>query len=155
MLNIVLFSQHLILDSLVEKLKQECSNGKIVFLTTQFLFEHERAKLEDSFPESEFRCFADFLTDADMAKCDEDAFVDLSMPYDEYLDRMKKLKNQMVLDKVNAEYQDYSGFIFCDDLGIDGDVWLNAGFRWLSGEYYYPQNQVCSLKTRLKKQLKK
>ena len=90
MLNIVLFSQHLILDSLIEKLKKECINGKIVFLTTQFLFEHERAKLNESFPEAEFRCFADFLTDEDMAKCDEDAFIDLSMSYEKYLRRMKK-----------------------------------------------------------------
>ena len=155
MLNIVLFSQHLILDSLIEKLKQECINGKIVFLTTQFLFEHERAKLNESFPEAEFRCFADFLTDEDMAKCDEDAFIDLSMSYDEYLCRMKKMKNRMVLDKVNAVYQDYQGFIFCDDLGIDSDVWIKAGFKWFSGEYYYPQHQGKDFKNRLKKRLKK
>ena len=152
---ILLFSQNLIIDSLIEKLKQENITGKLVFVTTHFLFEHERVKLGTRFPKAEFRSFADFLTDKDMARCDEDAFVDLSMPYEEYLQRMKILKNEMVMTKVKAEFPEFRGFICCDDLGIDGEVWKKGGFSWLEGEYYYPQHQLSGFKSKIKNRLKK
>ncbi len=155
MIKIVLFSQHLRLDSLPECLREEGIEGHVIFLTTQFLFEHEREFLTREYPEARFCCFADFLTDEDMARCDTEAFVDLSMDYADYLMRMKRLKNELIWEKVKAAYPEQKGFIVSDDLGIDAGVWQNHGYKRLYGEYYYRNTSIMGLKYRLKSKLKK
>lgn len=154
MVNIVLFSQNIIIDSLIAQLREKGITEKVVFLTTQFLFGHEREMLSENFPDSQFSCFADFLTDGEMAQCDEEAFVDLSMPYEEYLQRMKTIKNEMVWGRIKEGFPEHRGFVFCDDLGIDASVWRRHGFVRLSGQYYYEHPEEKGMKYNVKAWLK-
>lgn len=155
MFTIVLFSQHLKIDSLIEVLHKKGIEDRILFLTTQFLFENEREQIEQEFSKVSFRCFADFLTDSDMEKCDVGAFEDISMPYDKYLKRMKRIKNEMVWQKIQREYPSHQGFIFSNDLGIDAGVWISHGFEPLLGLYYYRENNSLSIIKTVKNKLKK
>lgn len=137
MLNIYLFTSNLKLKSF-EKFSGLGKNAdKNIFLTTHYLFDNEREYLEKLFPNCIFRNFADYLTDSEMAECDEKAYEIEKSDYQKYLAIMKEIKNAKVLANLKKEFPEFKGYILSDDLGIDKNVWKQAGFKQLRGEYYY------------------
>ena len=155
MVTIILFSQHLKIVSLPGCLENKHIKGRVVFLTPHFLFENERELLLNSFPGAEFFCFADFLTDDEMAKCDEEAFVDLSMAVEYYLQRIKRIKNERIYAKIQQAYPKHKGYLLSKDLGIDDEVWSKHGFETINGEYYYRYRKSSGLKSNIRDRLKK
>lgn len=154
MINVFVFSQNLILDSLKEySALSNKDRDTTIFVTTHFLFENERIFLSQQFNHCIFKTFADFLTDQEMEQCDTEAFVSKDMDYQLYIDNIKKKKNQIIVNKVLKEYSADRKYIFCKDLGIDYSVWEQRGFKYLSGKYYYKEE--ISFKSKIKKTFSK
>ena len=149
MASIIVFTQNLKLESLEKYKTVIASNDKNVFLTTHFLFENERAYISGLFKNCIFVDLADFLTDAEMAKCDTDAYTP-ETKYEDYLHKMKELKNEIVLHKVLKEFSPDRKYILSEDLGIDGSVWTHHGFKKLSGTYYYTDKTPLKVRVRNK-----
>ena len=91
MLNVYLFTQHLKLESFNNFTKLSKKDDSNLFLTTHYLFDNEREFLEKLFPNCIFRDFADYLTDSEMADCDEKAYDIEKVDYSKHLIIMKKL----------------------------------------------------------------
>lgn len=149
--NIFVFTQNLILESLKQYINLSKKGDKAVFITTHFLFENERAIISNFFDDCVFKCFADFLTDEEMAKCDLESYTSTKIQYDDYLANIKKNKNKIIIDKVLKMYPAKGRYIFSKDLGIDFKEWNKVGFRFLEGEYYYKEDE--SLKLAFRKRL--
>lgn len=139
MLNVWLFSQNLKLKSFEKFSCLSKKADKNIFLTTQYLFDNEREYLEKMFPNCQFRDFADYLTDKEMADCDEDAYKTEKSDYQKYLAIMKMLKNLKVLTNLKDDFCEFNGYILSNSLGIDEKVWISNGFKRLKGEYFYPE----------------
>ncbi len=152
-----IFTQHLKLDSFTEIVKKIPACEEAIFLTTQFLFENERAFLCTVFPKCIFHTFADFLTDAEMAKCDEDAYIPSDREFSHYEDRLRKQKNEIVSQNFLKKYAESVSkmYLLSTDLGIDADVWEAAGCQFVEDcQYYYvPEKVKVSLVRKLKGKL--
>lgn len=153
MINIFVFSQNLVLDSIKKYSNLSKEGDSAVFVTSHFLFENERKFIAGIFNNCEFKTFADFLTDEEMGKCDTNAFLSKNMDYNEYLANIKREKNYLILEKVLKKYSADGRYIFSKDLGIDYNVWKDAGFKFIKGEYYYKEEK--STKQKIKKFLSK
>lgn len=138
---IFVFSQNLKLEYFKSNVNLSKNTDTSVFLTTQLLFENEKDYLKEIFGECVFSTFADYLTDEEMAVCDGEAYTSKEIPYQDYLDNIKRLKNRIVISKIVRQYPTYSRYIISDDLGIDGDEWVKNGFKRLRGEYYYNESK--------------
>ena len=145
MKTVIVFTQNLKLVSIVKYRGLE----DVLFVTTHSLFENEKEYINKLFGKCEYRKFADFLSDEEMAECDEISYTNSDMPYEEYLKNIKKIKNDIVISKVEKEYNPKNKLIFSDDLGIDIGEWLSAGYKKIKGDYYYYEK--ISLKKRLAK----
>lgn len=143
MKTIVVFTQNLKISSLAKCGKLE----EVLFVTTHSLFENEKEYINKIFGECDFRTFADFLSDKEMAKCDKDSYTSSEMPYEEYLSNIKRIKNDIVISKIEKEYKPEHKLIFSDDLGIDVNEWIRAGYKKINGDYYYYEK--ISIKQRL------
>lgn len=137
MTNIFVFTQNLKLDSFRKYAKLSGKEDKNVFLTTHFLFENERAFLSSIFPKCVFMDFADFFTDAEMAKCDRDAYTAVNITYQDYLSDLKRMRNTIVADKALEMFLPDRKYILSRGLGIDYSVWEKNGFTLLSHESYH------------------
>lgn len=135
--NVFIFSQNLKLYS-IEKFKNIGKNKQNIFLTPHYLFPNEKEYLKNIFGDCIFRSFADYLTDEEMASCDIEAYKCSDSDYAEYLRKIKEFKNNIVLNNISKEFKQYRGYILSNDIGIDIDVWKNAKFEYIKGEYYYP-----------------
>lgn len=135
MTNIFLFTQNIKLES-IEEFRN--LNGEAnIFLTTHMLFDHEKSYLESLFTNCYFLKFADFLSDEEMEACDENAYLIEKENESEYYNVIKRMKNELIVRKVNDRFENINGYIFSDDLGIDEKVWIDAGFKRLKCDYYY------------------
>ena len=137
MINIFIFTQNLILDSLKRFQSLSSNNDTNVFLTTHYLFENERAFIASIFPNCIFKDFADYLTDKEMEECDLGAYRSSDIEYSDYLLLMKKQKNLIVAQKIMRDHPADKKIIFSDDLGIDLKVWKDIGFKKVKADYYY------------------
>lgn len=153
MTNIFVFTQNLVLKSISKyAYLSNKKDDKTIFITTHYLFENERQFLRQYFNSCEFKTFADFLTDEEMAKCDVESFESKDMDYQSYLDNIRKNKNKLVVLKVIEKYTPDGKYILCDDLGIDYVTWKNEKFKFISGEYYYIENKITP-KEKIRKKL--
>lgn len=153
MVNVFVFNQNLKLDSLKKFSNLINTSNKNIFVTTHYLFENEREYLNSLFDNIEYYTFADFLTDAEMANIDENAFTSKNMCYEEYLSNIKVAKNRTVINKIMSKFDVDEKYILCNNLGIDEDVWKKAGFKSISGEYYY-QYEKKTIRQIIKERLK-
>lgn len=141
MINVFLFSQNVKIES-IRKYKALGRDAINVFLTPHYLFPNERKYLENYFNSCIYRCFADYLSDNEMASCDNVAFRQNKSDYSEYMLLIKKMKNEKIATNLNREFKKYNGYILSDDLGIfRGGVWKKLGFISLECKYYFPQKQ--------------
>lgn len=139
MYNVILFSQNVKLNSLIPISKRIGKNEIVIFLTTHELYENERFFLQRIFWNCEFQKFADFLTDEENEFCDKEAYRLQPENLYEYYCNIKKLKNEIIANKIKEKYSDYIGYICSNDLGIDANVWKRKvyGFKKWRCEYYY------------------
>ena len=140
---VYVISQNLKLDSLR---RHQNKKGANVFVSTNFLFENERAIIGKLFSNVEFITFADCLSDEEMARCDIEAYTSPEISHEEYINKIRLLKNTIVAEKIAKKYSNYQKFVLCDDLGIDYDAWKKYGFKRKYGKYYYPEGFVNTVK---------
>ena len=137
MINVFIFSQNVILESLkvIEIYIKE--NDRNVFITTHMPFKNEKEYLKNLYPNCEFITFADLMSDKDNERCDYCAYDREKDDVAKYFREIKKMKNEMVLHKVNERFSKYQGYLLADDLGIDAVVFKKAGYVSLQARYYY------------------
>ncbi len=152
MSNIFVLNQNVKLDSLKQLNKMIGDDGVNVFLTTNFMFENERDFVSVLFVNPVFRTFADYLTDAEMDRIDNESF-QIGVHQDDYIAEIKRRKNKLVLKKVMAEFPNASLFVLSNSLGIDSKVWKIAGAKTIEAEYYYPER--IPFKRRIRQVLRK
>ena len=135
--NIIVITQNLKLASLAG-LKDELQPGSVLVVSTQYIFENEAAEINTALGrECVFVDFADLLSDAEREKCDVDAFDERCKGTTMYYAVIKELKNRRIVENLLAKYPSQNRLLVCDDLGIDGDVWKENGFKPVTAEYYH------------------
>lgn len=108
-----------------------------ILLTTHHLFRTERVALTHKCPiDWAFAECADFLSDAEMAECDEEAtrrlsdsrhrMARLGTYASEFMSLSQRLKNERLLGKVKA-IAGSAVLCYAAGLGVDGGVWAAAG----------------------------
>lgn len=142
MLNVVVFSQNIKLDSLMAS-EAIPHKGETVFLTPHMLFANERKLISEHFEKCIFVKFADLLSDEEAEKCDIASY-DKTFLLSEYYQEIKKKKNTMILNKLSKQFTWENGYICSNDLGIHSTTWLNAGFIPVDLEYYYDREPIYS-----------
>lgn len=135
--NIVVITQNVKLKSL-SGVKDKLQPGSVLIVSTQFVFENEREIINNVLGVNcDYVDFADLLSDAERQKCDEDAFDESFRGTSPYYARIKTLKNERIVSQVEKKYPSVNRLLVCDDLGIDGAVWIARGYKPVSCEYYY------------------
>lgn len=136
---IYILTQNVKLESLT-KYKGLSGPGDVsVFVSTNFLFENERAYLTGLFGSCVFKTFADYLSDEEMQAIDVRSYR-LDMRQDDYIAEIKKRKNRLVRQKVLEEFPSDKKYVLSKCLGVDCKVWKSAGFRYLECAYYSPED---------------
>lgn len=135
-MNIIVFTQNVKMANFVELAKKIKKLEKTVFITTQFLFANEKEYLRSIFNDVEFYCFADFLTDQEMAWCDTSSFTE-GMEYSDYEKKIKKKKNNIVAKKIANKFDAETKIVLSNDLGVDKDVWEYYGFKFIKSDLYH------------------
>lgn len=134
----IVFSQNLKLESLRNLNKVIEKYDSIVFLTTHYLFDYERKKIDYIIGKrAAYYSFIDFISIQEMRRCDVDAYLlkpDDITQYDSYI---KELKNKIILSHFESAIQPDIKIIMSDDLGIDKEIWLKNGYTYYEGRYYY------------------
>lgn len=141
---VIVFSTHLKVESLRNFVNETQDCDKVVFFTPQYVFENERKIIDPYFANTEYVCFADFMTDADGERCDLEAFypfrdedrLSVSDSAD-YFHDLTRMKNEILVRRICEKYNPNVKIILSDDLGIDLEVWQQMGFIQYNGEYYY------------------
>lgn len=135
---VILISQNLRLESLRGL---DCIDTKepIVIVSTQYLFDYERNFLESFMKSVSYYTFADLLADEDMAQIDHEAYLIENVSLGVYYNEIKALKNRRIIDRLETQFQITKRVIASDNLGIDAQTWLDAGYDRFIGEYYYKE----------------
>lgn len=145
--NIIVITQNLKLES-IGKLKSNLVGNETLILSTQFIFENEAKLIDDLLGvHCIYKNFSDILTDSDWDKCDTEAYNNTQKTTNEYYQAIKTLKNQMVADKVLSIYPCQNKIIICDDLGLDVNVWIAKGFRFIPCDYYHVEDTIANKKS--------
>jgi len=144
--NIIVLTQNVILSSLT-KLKEHVQPGsETLIVSTQFIFENEAEQIDQIL---ECKCkyvnFSDLLTDAEMEECDRVAQKDYcSQNVFEYYSNIKCTKNNLIVNNINRLYPCTNKLIVCDDLGIQLEIWLDNGYKWVNCSYYHSPEKTDS-----------
>ena len=134
--NIAIFSQSTSLNQLI-LLIQDCHNSlPFICVSTHKLYDAEEASVLETVQHPVyFACFADFLTDNEMAWCDTHAYEIESKENgsklrtaNQYYQYIKIEKNKLILKNISKQYQLVEKYLCSDDLGIVADVWIEEGF---------------------------
>lgn len=138
---ILLISQNLKLKSIPKFLSHINSKEPVVIISTQYLFDYEKALIESFIMHVHYYIFADFLTDQEMAEIDHHAYLIQNDSLSSYYEEIKIEKNKKIIEKLEEQFHITNRLIASDDLGIDEKTWLSAGYVRVYGEYYYQQNK--------------
>lgn len=156
---IIVFSVHLKIDSLAHILPKENLGDKIVLFTSHYIYTNEREVICHFFNDVEFVCFADVMNDSDGAFIDTNCFNRykdknrLSLRDSaSYYDDIQRAKNELLVKRIEEKYQPTTKLVASSDLGVYLSVWLENGYKYIEGEYYYQQPQK---KNRLNRYLRK
>lgn len=136
--NVVIFSQNVKLESL-KKIKGNINNDVCtLFVTPHQLYPNERKLIGESFPKSKYIKFADLLSDSENERCDIEAEGRSPYDLDGYYSEIRKLKNCIIINKLEKKYKLINKSICSDDLGIDAAEWICHGFKIVKLDYFYP-----------------
>lgn len=134
---IFVFNQNLKIDSL--KLYRNLADSENLFVTTNLLFKNEIELLNSIFPGVTYKTFADYLSDEEMESIDENSYFP-SIKKEHYLRKIKQKKNKIIITKILSKHNTKKRYIFSDGLGIDAEIWLQHGFKFICCEYYYAES---------------
>lgn len=137
---LVIFSLASPLERVVKALRN-VSEKNVILLSTCRLFDAERSKVSSGTDKNiVFHCFADFISEQEMMRCDEGA--DLIVVRDhgerrhdllpEYYAAISTLKNTIIHDNINKRYSFSCMLILDGNLGVNRDVWITHGASDLS-----------------------
>lgn len=148
--NIIVITQNVKLQSLASLRKFLKDGSETLVVSTQFIFENEAEQIQDALgTKCLYKNFSDLLSDADWDRCDTDAYSDKTKNLADYYATIKEIKNQAIVNKVLLDYPCDNKYLVCDDLGLDEDVWLYAGFKKVECEYYHDrENYQIKIKKR-------
>ncbi len=152
MINIILFSQNVFIDSLCKLPQQINITGETVFLSPHLIYENERERIKNAYSVLKFYTFADFLSDQENESCDVEAYNIEKKDLFRYYGKIKELKNIRIAEKINALYPEHRGILCSDDLGIDAKIWKKKKYEKVTCEYYYIkpiQSKVAEIRTYL------
>lgn len=141
MLKILVFSQNLRLSSFRKWENVVKADDEYIIITSQHLFENERLYLTRIFKNIRFFDFADFCKDEEMQDIDITAFQSNKDDYAKCIQESKKLKNELIIQKIFGRFEDFNGYVFSDDLGILASSWIEAGFSKMRGRYYWEKKR--------------
>ncbi len=148
----IVFSQNLKIQSIniIHEYIIDCS--KIYILTSHLLFPYEQEQISHCIDKDiVFYSFCDFISCEEMRKCDQDAYELEKFDVSKYDEIIKAQKNETIITNFEKQITSKVKIIMSDDLGIELNCWLNHGYRFLRGEYYYNPNR--SLYNRIKHKL--
>lgn len=134
---VILISQNLKLKSLKGISGFINCKEPIAIVSTHLLFDYERAFLESFMDNVSYYTFSDLLTDSKMEEIDNAAYDIKSESLGDYYSRLKALKNKQIVDTLEASFTITKRVIASDDLGIDEQIWINAGYQRFIGKYFY------------------
>ena len=137
--NIIVITQNVIIDSLY-KIKSELTEGKILLVSTQYIFDNEKQQIESILGQDiSYINFSDLMSDEELEQCDVDAFnlKGQRTNLQEYYDDIRELKNKRIIEKISKQYSATRKIIVCDDLGLHLQSWLAAGYKKVECEYYH------------------
>lgn len=141
--NIVVISQNVKLNSLSLLREYIKPKSNTLVFSTQLIFENEAKEIEVQLEgKCVFKNFSDFMSDKDFERCDVEAFQGNAEKLDSYYQRIKRIKNESVVSRITEQYPCDNRIIVCDDLGLDEEVWIKAGYRKAECEYYHYKNNV-------------
>lgn len=135
---VLVFSQNLIINSIanVKREVYDCQN--IYLLTTHQMFDYEIVEVSKILEKNvKALTFIDFLTTDELVYCDQEAYKKENTDLKRYEDEIKRIKNELVVTKVEKCYSADVKLILCDDLGIDKSVWFKKEYRYVKCEYYH------------------
>lgn len=135
--NLIVLTQNLMLESIEGIITEIDKNYPIVLLTSQCLFDNEKQFIEKKIGPFEEYTFASFLSDYDMEYCDRESFVEERNDLKDYYSKIKRKKNEILINRILNIFEPVAKIILCDDLGIDLHIWVQAGFQKLLLKYYY------------------
>lgn len=160
--NIIIISQNIKLDSLSKLTEHIKPNSGTLVISTQLIFENEAKQIDDILHcKCTYINFSDLMTDAEMEACDIDAFHpdETQRDTNPYYQDIKILKNERIIEKVDAKYPAPNKIVVCDDLGIHLDSWISAGYKKVDCDYYFnrqsPPKKYAKYTLRQKLQKKK
>lgn len=151
---IVVFSQNLNINSItvIKKYISDCDS--VMLLTSHQLFDYEIKKISDLLGKNVNSCaFIDFVTMNELQKCDKEAYYSEKRDVLKYYKEIKRLKNEIIANNLENKYEFDVKIILSEDLGIDKRVWINHGYKYIKGDYYY-NDKSNSVKAKIKKYIK-
>lgn len=140
--NLILVSQSSAKKNILKTLAEGFNNNyDVLCLSSHMYLEFEEAQiLAESSKSIIFKNFSDYLNEKEMVFCDEQADKDILLSYksrkgkiNEYYNRIKYIKNQVLYKNVTSEFELQESYILSSDLGICKDIWLenNLSTRFL------------------------
>lgn len=148
---VIVISAHLKLQSLQKYVNEVKLCDKVVFVTSQQLYPNEIIILSSIFGCIEIVCFADLMTDEEGEMCDSKCFEPFLQSgrtdykyMSDYFRSLTIMKNQLLVDKVEAKYHPSVKIVASDDLGIELKVWIERGYKKIDCEYYFEENPPSS-----------
>ena len=141
--NIIIFSQSATKYMIIKSLREIENDLKIICLSTHKLFDLEEKEFRlKSNRELKFLSFYNFINEKEMIWCDAEADKIILKEYGtrarnlgKYYEKIKELKNQVILQNLKKLYEFNDSLLLSSDLGIYSDIWLNEGFKNLESGY--------------------
>lgn len=135
--NIVVITQNVKLDSL-HLIRNKLKGQDTLVFSTQLVFDNEAKIIQEQLGvRCVFTNFSQIMDDSDFEKCDIDAYSDSLTTATQYYSEIRRIKNQIAVDRLLNKYPCNNRLIVCDDLGIDDEPWLERGFIRVKCEYYH------------------
>lgn len=137
-INLIVFSLTTPISLLVEAIEATKQNNyHTLCLSPHKLFDTEIVCItEKTTKEISFSSFYEFISQKEMEYCDTEAdniIISEKKSRENqlrnYYSKIKELKNNVIIDNISAKYLLELKHILSDDLGIDAQVWLRAGFN--------------------------
>lgn len=123
------------LASIIKLIKDD--NIPIFCLSPHVPFDTEMAKIKkEASKKIFFISFYEFISQEEMEYCDVEADKIILREYKtregklkKYYNKIKQLKNEIILKNISLKYELDSKFILAYDLGIDEEIWIRNNFK--------------------------
>lgn len=163
-MSLVVFSLNVAVEELVSAISTAIRKDTAVFcLSPHLLFDPEKAKIRNLIGRDvSFFSFYEFISQEEMEYCDLESDKIILQKYGtregrlgEYFNKIKQMKNEIILKNISLKYEFEDKLVLADDLGIDEDVWSKNGFKRIDSTPKQERAQKTSFAARVYGILKK